>query len=405
MSVSASRDAGARNPGQITPKITTKKLSDEKRAKLTQDIIEQLESQSTPENDHKLAIYKYIDRVDRSTREERFSFFACQRLRVVRKCPHGDYRRVMRRMYCRQRFFCLACEAYRMKCQVDDWLNSIKLALQTTNLYLGPIVELSWEIPDVSNATYRNRFSKYINDNWKLKLGQQGIAPGTWILLRHYDVIRGQVRAVYLGPPLDCESLRNKSPSEKLDYSVSCFSRTPALTETSHRVKRGKRGNFSPWQPIKVRSTYLLDGVPKLPSDVTISFFPRLRSALEWVAGSVTDVLELTPERAYDLRKRYSGKHLYACHGVTYALPKAPANLQEAGAAPVLGVESKELNGSIELVLIDDPMQFIGSVTDKGALPLCISTGAHPSKCPSCGSHLVDVYEEAADERHARALT
>ncbi|MGB8783932.1 MAG: hypothetical protein WCD02_12510 [Terriglobales bacterium] len=371
---------------------TIKKMSEIQRKELTQKFIDELETHPSPENDRKLTIYRYIDTFIRSTRDERLAYLACQRLRVVRKCPAGHYRKVIRKMFCRQRFYCIACAEYRMKWQVNQWEDAIKTALRRNNLFLGPVVELLWDIPDVTERVNLRRFNEYLKQTWPVKLSKQGIDPGTWMLLRVYDPIRAQIRALYLGPPLDFRLLRNNSGSKKPDYYPSCCNIKP-LIETTRvvNVKRRKRGNFSPWQPKRVKSTYLLDARDESPAVAANLFFRRIRSALDWVVGDILDVFELDPARAYKLDHVYSGRRLNATHGMIYAQPQTASDSNKVDAGPTLVVESTELDGTVGIDTVD-PVQLLGAVIERRVASF--SGDATPQLCPHCGTAMEDICEE-----------
>jgi hypothetical protein len=372
---------------------TIRKMSPEKRKALTEKFIDELEADPTPENDRRLAIYRYIDSVSRSTRDQRFAFLACQRLLVVRKCPFEHYRRFMRPMFCRQRFYCVPCADWRMKRQVDKWEDAIKAAIRLTTLHLGPAVELSWEIPDVKDRAGLNRFNEYLKQTWQMKLSRQGIDPGDWMLMSVYDPIRAQIRALYLGPPLDFRLLRNNSGSKKSVHYPSSFNIKPPAIETTRVVnaKRRKRGNFSPWKPKRVRSTYLLDVIPEPPDVAAGLFFRRIRSGLEWVAGNIVDILELDPARACQLDHLYSRRRLSATRGVIYAQERAASDSNKVDDDPILIVHRKAIDGHVELVEVD-PTELIGALNEQQGS--CLPGDPPPQLCPDCGTALVDSYED-----------
>jgi hypothetical protein len=386
----------------MSPTIPTiKKMSETQRKELTQKYIDDLEAHPSPENDRKLAIYRYIDRIDRSTRDERFSFLACQRLRVVRQCPSGHYRMIMRKMFCRQRFFCLPCAEYRMERRVDQWEDAIKAALSLTTLYLGPAVELSWDIPDVKDKTNLNRFHEYLKKTWRAKLSRQGIDPGCWMLMSAYDPIRAQIRALYLGPPLDFKPLRNNSGTKQSDYYPSCCSiKVPTETTRVVNVKRSKRGNFSPWQPKRVKSAYLLDAKDKSPTVSASLFFRRIRTALEWVVGDIVDVLELDPASAYQLDHLYSHRRLSATRGVIYAQEQTASDSSKADDDPTLLVERRELDRTVGIETVD-PKQLIGAINEHRVPSL--PGDQTPQLCPNCGAVMEDICEE--DHRPKKVTT
>jgi hypothetical protein len=370
-----------------------KKMSATQRKELTEKFLEELQANPSPENVRKLAMYRYIDGCARSTREERLAYLACQRLSVIRKCPHGDYSKFLRRKYCRQRFYCVSCAEHRMKCQVNQWEDAIKTTLgRTTFLYLGPAVELSWDIPDVTDRTTLKRFNEYLKQTWPVKLSMQGIGPGQWMLMSVFDPIRAQVRALYLGPPLDFRLLRNNSGSKRSDYYPTCCN-IKASIETSRVVNmnRRKRGNFSPWQPKRVKSTYLLDANDESPTVAASLFFRRIRTALEWVVGDSMDIFDLDPARAYQLEHIYSGRRLNSTHGVIYAQPQTVSDHNKINADPTLAVENRGRDGTLGIETVD-PVQLIGTVSESPGTSL--SNDATPDRCPNCGCRLEDVCEE-----------
>jgi hypothetical protein len=76
-----------------------------------------------------------------------------------------------------------------MKLQYDRWKEAIQTALKLRSLYLGPVLRLSWEIPDVEHKKNIDRFREYLKKTWPTKLSAQGIDPGCWMLLTVYDPI------------------------------------------------------------------------------------------------------------------------------------------------------------------------------------------------------------------------
>ena len=155
-------------------------------------------------------------------------------------------------------------------------------------------------------------------------------------------------------------------------------------------ANRRKRGNFSPWQPKHIRSTYLLDSKPKSPAVGASLFFRRIRNALEWVVGDIVDIFELEPARAYQLEHCYGGRRLTTTRGLGYAQQRRASDSKKIEADPFLFVERKAIDGKIEPLDIN-PAELIGALNEQGGS--CVRDPI-PEICPNCGIPMVDICEE-----------
>jgi hypothetical protein len=293
--------------------------------------------------------------------------------------------------FCRKRFYCIDCLQWRLGRQAFEWETLIRGAMASTSLHLGPMLELEWPVPDAKDRQIMDKFSRYIKQTWRAQLSNQGIDADRCMLLRAFDPIRGQIRGLYLGPPLAERTFSTLVSIKTIYIETSvlkvptvrnkCTKSQPDPLETS--VLKVPMGRPSPWQPNVVRSVYLL-GKHVSPVAEAGMVFDRIRSSLNWVLGSSRDILDLTPQRAFALETLYGGRRLTAASGALYAQNKNAAVEPE----PSLLIEREHSDGVVEPETRDG-LALAGSSQEITALP----KEPESNQCPNCKTRLEDIYE------------
>src|SRR5450755_4560453 len=132
-------------------------------------------------------------------------------------------------VFCNMRFFCVGCAEtanHRLLYSPDNpvgsidkesWLGKIKISLccppseDTGIVLLGPMALIEWPILDymdvVKGLSVRRSFNRYMEQTWPKKLADQGIED--WTMVRCFDPVRNQIRAIYLGLNPDWSTLLN----------------------------------------------------------------------------------------------------------------------------------------------------------------------------------------------------
>ncbi|HXN71493.1 MAG TPA: hypothetical protein VN861_02955 [Candidatus Acidoferrales bacterium] len=368
-----------------------KSIGDQRRDEITKSLLAKMESSTAPKDQYRVQLYRHLSRFPQSgmlTDNQRFFFLACQCLKMVDRCPNDGYEEFKWRRFCRREFWCLDCAAWKTTSRAMQWERNVKSALLMTNLFLGPMLTLAWDIPESGPGTgsgldHLKRFHKYLEQTWPAKLETLGIGSGNrregelaqWLLFTSFDPILHKIRGLYFGPPLSTRAL------SAYIYSTNAKS---AL------VPRG--GQPSPWTPKKGKEVYLLDE-EKSPVKAASKFFERIRTGIDWTLGSPHALLELEPKRAFELDSQYGHRHLTSARGAVYGLNEAAAFIE--GDTPIqteLNVLKLCADGNVDLVSVD-PVKLIGSVqttqtapkTDAGSLS---GDDFQSGVCGTCGGPL-----------------
>jgi len=397
---------------------TIRKLTVVQKRAMIDRFADALAADPTPENSRQLAVYREIKRLERTTTDEQLAFLGCQRLRVMRRCPKGDYTQFIRMKFCRKRFYCIDCCGWRLGRQAFEWESLIRGAMASTSLHLGPMLELEWPVPEASarDRQIMEKFSRYIKQTWRAQLASQGIEPDRCMLLRAFDPIRGQIRGLYLGPPVAEGSFSTDvSKGTEGGFSTLVSIKTiyietsvlkpppvrnkctktldPPLETSVLKPQGGIGGRPSPWQPSVVRSVYLL-GKRVSPVAEAGIVFDRIRSSLNWVLGSSRDILDLTPQRAYAIESLYGGRRLTAASGALYAPSKTTSEPE-----PSLLIEREHSDGEVEPETRDG-LALAGSSQEMVAMP----KEPESNQCPNCKTRLEDICE-AGDRTNPPPVT
>jgi hypothetical protein len=392
-----------------TPRIKHHKSSHDELTRLRNTFVRQLKALHTPEADRVLEIHRAMraneNNEPRTTLSQQVEVLGCRQWQQVLRCLVTGSSSTEHIKVCRRRFLCLNCHQWRLQAQVERWVMAIKQALRRHNTWMGPVVQLRWDIPGNDKRASLASFDKFMEQTFTSWLRDQGVHHGQWMVCRTFDPIQAAVRVIYLGPPITRDlwlkiyilishkslviPISHKSlvipPLESISHkSLVIPSKghpTPSLPPSSSQnpqkpPKRGRgRGQRSPWLTQGASDfgeAYLINADD--PKAGESDCFDRvLRSCLFWCAGGMDDLLRLQREQVWQVYARYNRTRLFSTRGLIY-----DDSVHRAHSEPSMLVDKQNRDGGVETVL-RDPVRLLGC--EEGELD---GDGVE-DLCPMCG--------------------
>jgi hypothetical protein len=349
---------------------------------LRDTFLRQLYAQHTPDADRTLDIYKSMRAVEdgeaRTSLSQQIEVLGCRQWQQMLRCQITGKSAKQNIKVCRRRFLCLNCHKWKLQAQVERWHMAVKQMLRRQDSWLGPLVQLKWNLPQKDPRASLGSFDRFIEKTFTAWLADQGIPPDQWMICRTFDPIQCAARLVYAGPPIFSElSLRIYKHIPPLPPSGT-------IRNKSEIIPPLDRGRPCPWWDTVSESgeAYLLnyDNPAAGESDC---FDRTLRNCLFWCVGNTEDLLHLQREQVWRIYVKYNHTRMFSVRGLLSGANDARIHrfLHPQDHDPTILVDKQHRDGTIEPVLRDS-IKLLGAdsaLTDEEML-------AGQKLCPLCGN-------------------
>jgi len=328
---------------------------------LRDTFIKQLKSKHTPDADRTLDIYHSM-RINengepRTTISQQVEVLGCRQWQQMIRCLTTGKSTRENLKVCRRRFLCLNCHKWKLQSQVECWHSAIKRVLRQQDTWLGPIVQVRWDLPGLDKRATLNSFDTFVNKTFTAALEAEGITRNQWLICRTFDPIQSSARLVYAGPPIFSDLWLRI-------YTIHTPPGTISHKSEIFPPEGSKPGRPCPWwyTASDGGEAYLLNSDDPRAGE-SDTFDRVLRSCLFWCVGNSEDLLHLKREEVWRVYAKYNRTRLFSTRGLLYdsAAPRRIDHLvhpQEH--TPTMLVEKQLRDGTVESVL-RDPVRLLGA--------------------------------------------